>query len=152
MRFPLIIILTGLFAFSCIKKTPKDPVPGLEYKDFKAWKEGLRDTAVMTLTYVDNDGDLFRNATSDGPNTILRTFVFNTDSNKFVKDQTLSYAIIQPGDGFYKGKSIQGDIIIPFGQFRPNNTVKQIRFEVFMVDMKDNKSNVVSTPQFSLNF
>lgn len=152
MRYLLIIILSGLFTLSCVKKAPKDPIPVLEYKDFKAGKVGNRDTATMTLSYNDYDGDLFRNATSDGPNTVIKTFIFNADSNKFVKDQIISYTIIQPGDGFYKGKSIKGDIILPMKQFRPNDQVKQLKFEIFMEDMKGNKSNVVSTPQFSLNF
>lgn len=152
MRYLLIIILTGLFTLSCVKKSPKDPIPVLEYKDFKAGKVGTRDTATMTLSYNDYDGDLFRNTTADGPNTVIKTFIFNADSNKFIKDQVISYTVIQPGDGFYKGKSIKGDIILPMKQFRPNDQVKQLKFEVYMEDMTGNKSNVVTTPQFSLNF
>lgn len=152
MRYLLVIFcFTGLVT-SCVKKTPEDPIPVIEFKDFQAWKNGNRDTAIMTLSYNDYDGDLFRNTTNDGPNTVLKTFIFNTDSNKFIKDQTLSYAITQPGDDFYKGKSIKGDIIIPMSQFRPNNQVKLMKFEVFMVDMSENKSNIVATPQFSLTF
>lgn len=152
MRYLVIIIFSGLIAVSCVKKTPNDPIPVLEYKDFQAWQVGSRDTAVLTITYHDYDGDLFRNATSDGPNTIIRTFAFNNDSNKFLKDQTLSYSIIQPADGFYKDKAIQGDIIIPMGQFRPNNQVKLMKFELFMVDMKNNKSNEIATPQYTFTF
>lgn len=152
MRHLLLIFSLALAAASCVKKSPEDPIPVIDYKDFQAWKNGNRDTAILTLTYNDYDGDLFRNTTSDGPNTVLKTFIFNVDSNKFIKDQTLSYSITQPGDGFYKGKSIKGDIIIPMSQFRPNNQVKLMKFEVFMVDMSDNKSNVVATPQFSLTF
>lgn len=152
MRLLVAIFCVAIAGSACVKKTPAEPVPTIAYKDFQAWKVGNRDTAIMTISYVDSDGDLFRNSTDDGPNTVLKTFVFNVDSNKFVKDQTISYAITQPGDGFYKGKSIKGDIIIPMSQFRPNPNVKEIKFELFMVDMAENKSNTVVTPQFSLTF
>jgi hypothetical protein len=152
MRYLIIIFSVCLIGFSCIKKGQKNTVPEITYKDFKASKVGTRDTAVMTLGYNDWDGDLFRNSTSDGPNTIFRTYVFNADSNKLILDQTLSYAITQPGDGFYKGKSIQGDIIIPFGQFRPSDNTKVMKFDIFMLDMKGNKTNVVTTPQFTFTF
>lgn len=152
MRFLTIIIFSCLLAFACVKKSPQDPVPILEYKDFQAWKYVNGDTAILTISYNDYDGDLFRNETADGPNTIIRPFVFIADSNKFIKQTLISYAITQPGDGFYKGKSIKGDIIIPMRQFRPNNDAKILKFEVFMEDMKKNKSNTVVTPQFTLNF
>ncbi len=151
MRFLIIVICCSMLP-CCIKKAPKNPIPALEYKDFQAWKVGTRDTAVLTISYNDYDGDLFRNTTDDGPNTVIRTFIYNADSSKFIKDKTLSYTLIQPGDGFYKGKSISGDIILPMSEFRPNSSVKRLRFEIFMVDMANNKSNEVSTPQFTLTF
>jgi hypothetical protein len=152
MRYLLIIFSLCLLGFSCIKKGQKNTVPEITYKDFRAWKVAGRDTALMTLGYTDWDGDLFRNSTSDGPNTIFTSFVFNVDSNKIIRDTTFAYIVTQPGDGFYKGKSIKGDIIIPFVEFRPNDNVKVAKYDIFMVDMKGNKTNVVTTPQFTFTF
>src|SRR6218665_523446 len=102
MRYLLMIFLPGLLALSCVKKTPKDPVPEIEYKNFELLGRRVgSDSAVFTIGYKDWDGDLFRNSTTDGPNTIISTYVFKTDSNKFVLDQAFSYAIVQPADGYY---------------------------------------------------
>jgi hypothetical protein len=154
MRYLIIIIVLSVCSlwFSCIKKGQKSTTAEITYKDFRAWKVAGRDTAVMTLGYTDWDGDLFRNSTSDGPNTILRTYVFNVDSNKFIEDEAFSYILIQPGDGFYKGKSIKGDIILPLKEFRPNDNVKITKYDIFMLDMKGDKTNVVTTPQFTFTF
>jgi hypothetical protein len=152
MRYLLTIFLPGLLAFSCVKKTPKNPVPEIEYKNFEfLGHAGSDDAAVFTIGYKDYDGDLFRNSTTDGPNTIISTYVYRADSNKFIFDQAFSNAIVQPADGYYKGQTIQGDIRIPVSEFRsdPQND-KVVKFEIFMIDMKDNKSNVLTTPQFTI--
>jgi hypothetical protein len=151
MRYLLAIFLAAFVFGSCVKKTSKDPIPELEYKDFKLLGRIGSDSAVFTIGYKDWDGDLFRNDNSDGPNTVLSTYIYSADSGKFIFDKAFSYAITQPADGYYKGKSIQGDIYIPVSEFRSNPQNKILKFEIFMVDMKDNKSNVVTTPQFTLN-
>ena len=113
----------------------------------------IRDTAVLVLRYSDGDGDLFRNSNSDGPNLIYATYAFNADSNKFLLNGGLNPATItQPANGYYKGKAIHGDIFVPMGQFRSSDKIKVIRFEAFMVDMKNNKSNLVTSPVFTLSF
>lgn len=151
MRYLFLIFLTALAAFSCVKKTSKDPIPVLEYKNFELLGRIGTDSAIFTIGYKDWDGDLFRNNTTDGPNTIISTYAYKADSAKFIFDQAFSYAITQPADGYYKGQAIQGDIRIPVSEFRSDITDKIIKFEIFMVDMKDNKSNVLTTPQFTLN-
>lgn len=150
MRHLLFIFFIVLVGYSCVKKVPNDPVPELEFKDFRVLGGFGTDSALFTIGYKDWDGDLFRNSTSDGPNTIISTYKFKNDSNKFVFDQAFSYSIIQPADGYYKGKAIQGDIYIPVSEFRTDTSVKIFKFEIFMRDMKGNKSNVLSTPQFTL--
>lgn len=151
MRYLLMIFLPGLMLFSCVKKTPKDPVPEIEFKNFEMLNRVGSDSAIFTIGYKDWDGDLFRNSTTDGPNTIISTYVYKTDSGKFVFDQAFSYAIVQPADGYYKGQTIQGDIRIPVSEFRsdPQND-KRVKFEIFMMDMKDNKSNVLATPEYTI--
>ncbi len=137
--------------WSCVKKAPSDPVPEIEYKDFKLLNSVGTDSALFTIGYKDWDGDLFRNDNTDGPNTVISTYAFNNDSNKFIFDRAFAYVITQPADGYYKGKSIQGDIYIPVSEFRTDPSTKKIRFDIFMIDMKGNKSNVLSTPQFTFN-
>ena len=85
-------------------------------------------------------------------NIVVIPSYFYPDSNKFLKGLTFSYVLVQPENGYYKNKSITGDIELPLSQFRPSDAIKIIQFDFFMVDMKDNKSNVVTTPTIALNF
>lgn len=148
IRYTALIFSFCFFAFSCVKKSPSDPIPEIEYKDFKLLGSAKTDSAVFVIGYKDWDGDLFRNDNTDGPNTVISTYAFRQDSNKFVFDQAFAYVITQPADGYYKGKSIQGDIFIPVSEFRSDKSLKKLKFEIFMVDMKGNKSNLVTSPEF----
>jgi hypothetical protein len=159
MRYLLFLFPVMFVTFSCVKPPSTDPVPLLEYKDVSPLERTTlgggtpRDTAVLIVRYADGDGDLFRNSSKDPPNVIYWTLAFNADSNKFIRDQDIhSYNIPQPANGYYKGKAIHGDVYIPMRQIRSSDKIKVIKFEVFMVDMQDHKSNVVTTPVFTLSF
>jgi hypothetical protein len=108
-----------------------------------------RDTAVVAFRYNDGDGDLFNNTNKDAPNLVCSIYTFNTDSNKFDVNN-VPYSILQPANGYYRGKSIYGDLYLPMRQFRPSAKVRLVRFEVFMVDIKKNKSNIISSPTYTL--
>jgi hypothetical protein len=116
-----------------------------------------RDTASLVIHYQDGDGDLFRNSLTDGANFIWSTYYFDTDSNKFVLDGGSlngyhALTILQPADGYYTGKSVEGDISIPLTEFRSSNLHKILKFEAFMIDMKNHKSNVVTSQTYSITF
>lgn len=166
MRFILIIFLIGLIGFSCVKPNTTNPIPVIQYKDLtnlgKAYSgsQPPRDTAVMVLGYEDGDGDLFADNTTQGPTFAIIPFYFNTTTNKFditidpitLDTQRITNTIKQPDNGYYKGKSIKGDIYIPLSQYRPNDNVKIIKFTGFMRDTKGHKSNVFASPIYTLNF
>lgn len=159
MRNLLLLFLMVFITFSCVKGPSKDPVPTLEFKAVSPLGKATsasqppRDTAVLILRYEDGDGDIFRNSNTDGPNLVYTTYAFNVGSNKFKIDGYPNQAtIIQPANGYYKGKSIKGDIYVPMRQFRSSDNVKVIKFTAFMVDMKNNKSNTVTSPVYTLNF
>lgn len=149
----------GGVCFSCVKPKTKNPVPALEYVDFKTdfAPNGKsiytgQDTALLVFGYEDGDGNLFRDSRADLPNVVITPFYFYPDSNKFVKGGIFSYTLLQPDNGYYKGKSIKGQISVPLSQYRPDDLIKKLKFEIYMVDMSNNKSNVVNTPTISLNF
>lgn len=138
--------------FSCVKKPSTNPVPSLEYKTaygFALTSSGS-DTAVVVVSYEDGDGNLFVDDYSQGPNLIMTTYYYNTDSAKFLKDKSFSNTVKQPDNGYYKGKSIKGDIYLPLREFRSNNTRKILKFEIFMKDMKSNLTNTVTSPVYTL--
>jgi hypothetical protein len=166
MRFTLIIFLIGLIAFSCVKPNSTNPIPVIEYKGLtnlgKAYSgsQPPRDTAVMIIGYQDGDGDLFADNSSQGPTFAFIPFYFNTTTKKFavqidpitLDTQRITNTIRQPDNGYYKGKSIKGDIYIPMSQYRPNDSAKVIKFTGFMIDTKGHRSNVVSSPVYTLDF
>lgn len=163
MRHLLFIFLISGFAYSCVKQQTKDPIPVIEFKDFLNPGKSpytQRDTALIYITYQDGDGDLFTDSKTDNNNFIFTPYYFNPTTNQFyitidpiTKDTTrFNYSIVQPDNGYYKGKSIKGEIYVPLNQFRPNDAVKILKFKGFMIDMKNHKSNVVSSPVYTLNF
>lgn len=149
MRKLGLLFLMACIGTSCVKKVPLDPIPELEFKEFRSLPSVKTDSAIFIIGYKDWDGDLFRDSETDGPNIVISSFAFNVDSNKFVKDKAFAYAITQPAQEYYKGKSIQGDIYVPVSEFRSKTSFKKIKFEIFMVDMKKNQSNVLATPQYT---
>lgn len=166
MRFILIIFSIAIIGFACVKPKTKNPVPVIEFVSVnnlgKATGGGMgpRDTAVIVLKYEDGDGNLFVDNTTEGPNVIFTTYVYNSVTGKFdgqldpITQDTLriTTTIKQPDGGYYKGKSIKGEIFIPMKQYRLNDNIKIIKFAGFVIDTKDNKSNVVSSPVYTLNF
>lgn len=158
MRLHLFYILPLVFILSCAKQPSTDPVPALTFKYVDPLGKtklgstlGERDTATLVFHYEDGDGDLFRNNNNDGANLIYTTYVYQADSDKFVVDGISNPATItQPANGAYKGKSIFGDIYVPMRQFRSSDKIKIFKFEAFMLDMKGHKSNVISSPVYTL--
>jgi len=119
----------------------------------------------LVLSYEDGDGDLFLDDVANGPNLIFTAYYFNKSKNVFdaphlpnpppnTLDDTLKYSasIIQPNNGYYKGKSIKGDIYVPLNEFRPDDNQKIIKFRGFMQDAKGHNSNWFSSPTITLNF
>ncbi|MGZ4099689.1 MAG: hypothetical protein ACXVNM_12460 [Bacteroidia bacterium] len=159
MRFFSAIFLIAVFA-SCVKKQSTDPNPVIEYKDFKAWKVNGSDTAVMVIGYQDGDGNIFRDNTSNGPNLIGTFYYLNSATHKFtaIKDiitndtARITQTITQPKDASYKGKAVKGEMYIPWNPFRSGDSVKTFKYTLFMVDEAGNKSNVLTTPEFNINF
>jgi hypothetical protein len=158
--FYIIIICLSL-AFGCVKKRNATPEPVIEYKDFSAWKTVAgNDTAVMVIGYEDGDGDIFRESNLKGPNLIGTFYYLNSATNKFtaIKDEItndtmrITQTIVQPKEGSYKGRSVRGEMYLPWAPFRSGDSVKVFKYTVFVVDDSGKKSNIVTTPTFSINF
>ncbi|HQQ93285.1 MAG TPA: hypothetical protein PLQ93_01920 [Bacteroidia bacterium] len=145
----LAIIL--VFAFSCIKKRSIGPVPKIEFLEFSKVGPAGYDSARIKLSYVDSDGDLFCDRSDQKPNLVMTTWAYNTDSAKYTFDLASSRVILQPADGYYKGKSIEGYIYLNESEFRSDAKPRIFRFEVQMTDTKGNASNKVVSDTYTLN-
>lgn len=155
MRLAIAGILICFCLFACVKPASKAPVPILEYKTLKDLGKKARDnsdTATLVISYQDGDGNLFADNSNDPANLVISYLYFNQDSSKFVTHISEATKVFQPDKGYYKGKTIRGDITYPLAGFRPSDKVKIIQLKIFMVDMAKNKSNVISSPIYTLNF
>jgi hypothetical protein len=160
MRYLVIIFLAGLIVYSCAKPKTKDPKPAIEFKNFNYFQIAGRDTAILTIGYEDGDGDIFMDNNSTTQNLFITPYSFKESTNKFesvidpiTKDTfRISYIAKQPDNGYYKGKSIKGDIIIPLREFRVSDDDKILKYAIFVVDQSGKKSNVVGSPVFTVNF
>ncbi|MCE3226479.1 MAG: hypothetical protein K0S32_1030 [Bacteroidetes bacterium] len=166
MRFFLIIFCTALLGFACVKSKNKNPVPAIEYKDFGAKKTTAgNDTAVMVISYEDGDGDLFRDANANGPNVIGTFYYLNSATQQFtpimdlITNDTMriTQTVLQPNvinedHPSYRNKSVRGDMYLPWGPFRSGDSVKVFKYTLFVVDEAGNKSNIITTPTFTIDF
>lgn len=164
MRASFAIIAAVILITACAKPKTKDPVPKIGFVDFA--DPGISstggDTATLILTYEDGDGDIFADEGSDRANLVFTPYYydevkkvfragFNADPN-FNDSIRHVYTVKQPDKGYYKGKSIKGEIYVPLTSFRQNNTQRKLKFTGFMVDMKGHQSNIFSSPSYTLNF
>lgn len=161
MRIFAVIIPLLFIAFSCVKRPSTSPEPTIEYVDFKASKgSNGNDTAVMTIGYEDGDGDLFMPTVSDGPNVVGTFYYYNSGSKQFVgikdpitKDTArITQTVAQPEETNYKGKPIKGQIFLPWDPFRSGDSVKIFKYTLYMVDQAGHKSNIITTPTYTINF
>ena len=160
MRILVLILFFVVIAFACVKKPTTSPIPVIEFKNFEAWQSHGNDTAVMVIGYEDGDGDIFRDLTAHGPNLIATFYYLNSVTKQFtaIKDfitndtARITQTITQPIDASYKGKSVRGDIYLPWSPSRSGDSVKIFKYTLFLVDEAGNKSNLVTTPTFTVTF
>lgn len=119
------------------------------------------DNATLTIGYEDGDGDIFRDKTLNGPNVIGTFYYLNSGTKTFMPifpdpitldTFRITQTVIQPKDGDYKGKSVQGTIFLPWAPFRSGDSVKVFKYTLFVQDESGHRSNVITTPVFTVNF
>ena len=164
MRAVIAIIAGFSLLLACAKQKTKDPIPKIGFVDFA--NPGTTatggDTATLILTYEDGDGDIFVDANSDRANLVFTPYHYDPTTKKFIAghnpdpnyNDTIRhvYTVKQPDNGYYKGKSIRGEVYVPMTSFRENNKQRILKFSGFMVDMTGHKSNVFSSPSYTLDF
>lgn len=171
MRYLVLIFLAAVAVASCVKPKTKDPVPVLTFKYvqgvslaaewptnttvplayYKTKSATPSDTANIVFGYQDGDGDIFKDSNAEGSNFALKVYKYDATQDKMIIDgNPIPMTIRQPASGYYKGKSIEGDITIPLSQFRSASSVKILRFEMVMEDSKKNVSNTITSPVYTL--
>jgi hypothetical protein len=162
MRQLVLISFTSLFVFACVKKPSTSPVPTLEFKDNRYIKVNGSDSGYLYFSYEDGDGDIFRDKDHAVPNLVITNYYKDSITGKFLIDsiytgqnlpRVASFAttIYQPGDG-YKGKSVRGNITVPYNEFRSGPWIKTFYHTAFIEDEAGNKSNLAYSQTVTVNF
>lgn len=149
-KFLVIILLIFIFG-KCAKKPNYSKAPQISFKSFNVL---TRDSAVLSITFSDGDGDIGGGPSGDG-NLFITYYFWNADSSKYIlyKDtmHTFLYDTIDvrsfpsPSDS-YKNKPISGEIALLMSPFRPDESIKKLKMTCYIKDNAGNKSNLVKTP------
>ncbi len=158
MRF-LVGIFLVVFFTSCVKKQSSNPVPVIEFNNFDYYKLNGSDKGSITINYEDGDGDIFVGEYNTKSNVVITTYHFDAASGNFYPDSVtvggtkilVSYAVSvkQPAEG-YKGKALKGTMTFPYNEYRLNGSVKIIKHTIIVEDEAGNKSNLITSPVYTL--
>lgn len=150
------ILLTSTFIlsfiYSCAKKPNYSKVPDIAYKSFYVLSQ---DSALLTITFSDGDGDIGGGPSQDG-NFFITYYFWNNSTNTyqvfknntFLQDTLDVRSFPSPSDA-YKNKPISGEISILMSPFRENNTIKKFKYKCFIKDNAGNRSNIIETPELN---
>lgn len=132
-----IIFLLGIMLISCKKDDEVDFAPSIEFKSISPGTiEEYRDSVVITISYLDKNGDLGENET-EIPNAFVRDLRNNL---------TYSFRIRQLAPN--TEIAIQGnlEIVVPqVARINSNSAIESATFEVFVKDRAGSESNKVTT-------
>lgn len=165
----LIACLPVLMA-SCIKQVEYPPVPVVEFKDFIRY--GNNDSCDLVFHFRDGDGDIGLDDNEIQPpydssniyfSNVFFVYYYKNAEGKFVKYYNTSPPPSSKLDSFMltgriwknltprgQNKTLEGDVYLKkYAPFYVKGH-KTIRFELFMYDRALNKSNVVVTPEFTM--
>jgi hypothetical protein len=149
MKYLFVSYFSLLLLTGCVKRPSKDPVPSIEFIDFQ-----------------DGDGNLFSPEENPTPNFICSFFYYNKltgnfdpfitkvifpDGSSLTDTFRITTSVRNPKDLDLSKKPIKGSIYIPLTQFRSSDTIKIFKYKMFMVDRAGNKSNIITTPSYTIN-
>ena len=157
-KYLLIFSVVAVVTYACVKKTTYPTTPTIEFKEFIPF---VGDSADLKVNFTDGDGDIGV-TDSDSTRTFWYTYYYlDTLTNKYRGyvttnlitglEDTLrnSYIIKSPSDS-YKGKPISGEISVRLQKFRHSKKVKNVKYVFYLYDEAGNKSNIVSTPEITV--
>lgn len=165
MKYLFVTYFSLLLLSSCVKRPSKDPVPSIEFIDFQTENTSIAKGSFL-IEYQDGDGNLFSPEENPTPNFICSFFYYNKVTGNFDPFVTkiifpdgsslsdtfrITTSVRNPKDLDLSKKPIKGRIYIPLTQYRSNDSIKIFKYKMFMVDRAGNKSNIVTTPSYTVN-
>ena len=143
-----------LLTFSCVKKKTYPTTPEIEYQDFYPY---VGDSADIQIKFTDGDGDIGVSSSSNTENLFITYYYLDVVTNKYVGyyspfiNDTLrtGYVVRAPKDS-YEGKPISGELSVRLQQSRHSTTIKHVKYVIYLLDNKGNKSMPITTPVINI--
>ncbi|MES2515334.1 MAG: hypothetical protein V4580_14370 [Bacteroidota bacterium] len=154
-KYLLLTAVIAIVAYGCVKKTTYPTTPTIEYKGFNAF---YGDSADLQITFKDGDGDIGVGENDATPTFFYTYYYKDTATNNYIAyfrplfNDTLriGYNVKSPSDS-YKGKPINGEMSIRLQASRHDTWVKHVKYVFYLLDASGNKSNVVTSPEITLD-
>jgi hypothetical protein len=155
-KYLLSFAVVSLILFACVKKTTYPVIPVIEFQDFYPF---VGDSANLAIKFTDGDGDIGVSE-SDSTRTFWVTYYYKDTITLKYRAYTpclngcdtsrIGFVIKSPSDA-YKGKPISGELSLKLQKIRHSKKIKNIKYVLYLLDKAGNKSNVVTTPEITLN-
>lgn len=142
LRIAIYIFFVFVLA-SCVKRTDTNPIPKIDYVGFIPMDEN---TAYLTISYEDGDGDIFTEKDVKAANFFAYFYYKDATGNFVDASYVLPYVVERPSE-LSKDQPIKGEITITLTGWRSNSIYKNFKYKIFMFDQKGNKTNEVMTPE-----
>lgn len=147
----LLIMAVVVIYSACVKKKNYSQSPEIEFKSFVPYSG---DTADLTITFSDGNGDIGKAQEDQTKNMFMTYYYFDTLTSKYVgfyKPELndtirLDYTIRKPLED-YNGKPITGEVSVRINEYRHSKKIKKIKYVIYILDNANNKSNVLTTPE-----
>ncbi len=150
------IVLFSAVIISCKRTNCEQEEPTLEF-DTLALNDS-RDTLIYSVKFSDCQGDIGHIGAIDSNTTrSVRTFLFERINNEWVRwyplpenlSDTVAFFSVVPGSNKNRpGWLLEGTIIQDFGLANLRQNSDTIRFQTYVLDNAENKSNVVVSSPF----
>ena len=160
-RNVILVAISCFFVLACERIEPADPVPSIEFKDFTVADsyDTIGDEAIevkaceLLFSFIDGDGDigLYEDPyDSIDPRNVFIIPFEKFEGNYIRKEEldTLSFWIKHDDkmDRVGQNKTLKGEIKVKFSYFLALiSDYDTLKFDFYILDRADHKSNVEST-------
>ena len=159
----LLVLFPFLLVAACTPDEDVPIVPEIIYKSYFIEPDTVtqfnEDKIKVVFEYIDGDGDI-GNPSTDTLNTpVIFADYFEKRNGECVQIQpqiggdTLAYEYPIPSltpEG--ENKAIRGEITITIDAYiLPRNTLKELKYRIYLVDRMGHESNVIETPVIQYN-
>lgn len=161
MQRLVIVFIIALFFSACAQEDDYPIIPEISFLDYEVVENEQADSVKLTFSYLDGDGDLGlkQDETSLPGNPEIKNVIFVDYFERYSDpvfrrvialgaEDSLIYPYNPPlltPSGVKK--AIRGEITISIDIYPlPLDTVKEIKYSIYMYDRQGHKSNVIESP------